>query len=88
MFSKSSCPYCYDAKAVFSKMGVQPKVIELNQVEDGSAMQGALAEISNQTTVPNIFINKKHVGGCDDLKYKTRAGTVQKLLDEAGIKYY
>ncbi|KAJ5852116.1 uncharacterized protein N7529_011501 [Penicillium soppii] len=38
--------------------------------EEGSAIQDALLEISGQRTVPNIFIDKKHIGGNSDLQAK------------------
>lgn len=34
-------------------------------LDDGASVQEVLTEISNQKTVPNIFVNKVHVGGCD-----------------------
>lgn len=34
-------------------------------LDDGINVQEVLTEISNQKTVPNIFVNKVHVGGCD-----------------------
>ena len=34
-------------------------------IDDGASVQEVLTEISNQKTVPNIFVNKVHVGGCD-----------------------
>jgi hypothetical protein len=33
--------------------------------EDGAELQAALAEISGQRTVPNVFIAGQHIGGCD-----------------------
>lgn len=32
---------------------------------DGPSIQQVLAELTNQRTVPNVFVNGKHVGGCD-----------------------
>lgn len=37
----------------------------LYSLDDGANVQEVLTEISNQKTVPNIFVNKVHVGGCD-----------------------
>ncbi len=34
--------------------------------EDGAELQAALAEISGERTVPNVFIAGQHIGGCDD----------------------
>lgn len=34
-------------------------------LDDGASVQEVLSEITNQRTVPNIFVNKVHMGGCD-----------------------
>lgn len=50
-------------------------------LEEGSAIQAALAEISGQRTVPNIFIKQKHIGGNSDLQAKS---DLKELLQLAG----
>lgn len=50
--------------------------------DDGSAIQSALADITGQTTVPNIFIAQKHIGGNSDLQAKK--GQLNTLLKDAG----
>jgi glutaredoxin 3 len=39
-------------------------------IDDGAAIQDALEEITSQRSVPNIFIDKKHIGGNSDLQAK------------------
>jgi glutaredoxin 3 len=51
-------------------------------IDDGAAIQDALEEITNQRSVPNIFINKKHIGGNSDLQ--ARKAELPTLLKEAG----
>lgn len=51
-------------------------------LDDGSAIQSTLKELTGQTTVPNIFIGKKHIGGNSDLQ--AAKGTLPELLKEAG----
>ncbi|MCJ1307067.1 hypothetical protein MMC25_000713 [Agyrium rufum] len=70
VFSKSYCPHCKAAKELLTSMGAQMQITELDQVDDGDAIQSALAEISGQRTVPNIFIGKEHIGGNSDLQAK------------------
>ncbi|KAI0715103.1 glutaredoxin [Earliella scabrosa] len=67
IFSKSYCPYCRRAKALLTSKfpDTQTKILELDEIDDGSAIQDYLQEKTGQRTVPNIFINQKHVGGCD-----------------------
>jgi glutaredoxin 3 len=51
-------------------------------IDDGSAIQSTLGEMTGQTTVPNIFIAKKHIGGNSDLQAKK--GSLNALLKDAG----
>ncbi|KAF2230967.1 putative glutaredoxin Grx1 [Viridothelium virens] len=82
VFSKSYCPYCKATKALLSEMGAKPYIIELDQVDDGSAIQDALEEITAQRSVPNIFIAQKHIGGNSELQSKK--GDLPTLLKDAG----
>ncbi|KAJ5257069.1 hypothetical protein N7478_013173 [Penicillium angulare] len=70
VFSKSYCPYCNSSKELLKQVGAQYKAIELDQIDDGDAIQAALQEISGQRTVPNIFIGQQHIGGNSDLQAK------------------
>lgn len=51
--------------------------------DDGSDIQDALQQLTKQRTVPNIFINRKHIGGNSDLQ-KLSTGQLKGLLKEAG----
>lgn len=51
-------------------------------IDDGSDIQAALKEINGQSSVPNIYINKKHIGGNSDLQ--AAKGKLPALLKEAG----
>ena len=51
-------------------------------IDDGVDIQAALREINGQTSVPNIYINKKHIGGNSDLQ--AEKGKLPELLKEAG----
>ncbi|MCJ1372629.1 hypothetical protein MMC20_003854 [Loxospora ochrophaea] len=82
VFSKSYCPYCKASKALLSELGAKYYLIELDQVDDGADIQNALREITNQSSVPNIFINKQHIGGNSDLQ--ARKGDLPTLLKDAG----
>ncbi|CAG9942410.1 unnamed protein product [Clonostachys rosea f. rosea IK726] len=84
VFSKSYCPYCSNTKRTLKQLNADAFVIELDQDSDGSALQDALEDISGQRTVPNIFINKKHIGGNSDLQKLDKAGELEQLLRNAG----
>ncbi|KAL8236840.1 hypothetical protein R6Q59_017921 [Mikania micrantha] len=80
IFSKSYCPYCKRAKGVFKELNTKPYVIELDEREDGSKIQDALSEIVGRRTVPQVFINGKHLGGSDDTVEAYQSGELAKLL--------
>ncbi|KAF7563598.1 hypothetical protein G7046_g497 [Stylonectria norvegica] len=84
VFSKSYCPYCRQTKQVLSSLDAEFETVELDQISDGSALQDALKELTNQRTVPNIFISKKSIGGNSDLQSLSSAGKLKGLLKEAG----
>ncbi|KAF5804811.1 putative thioredoxin-disulfide reductase [Helianthus annuus] len=80
IFSKSYCPYCKRAKGVFKELNVKPYVLELDEREDGSKIQDALSEMVGRRTVPQVFINGKHLGGSDDTVEAYQSGELAKLL--------
>ncbi|XP_023581328.1 thioredoxin reductase 3 isoform X1 [Trichechus manatus latirostris] len=82
IFSKSYCPHSTRVKELFSSLGVEHNILELDQIDDGATVQEVLSEITNQRTVPNIFVNKVHMGGCDRTLQAHQSGLLQKLLQE------
>merc|ERR1711871_355913 len=62
LFSKTTCGFCMRAKRCLEHAGIEPHVVELNQLEDGSGMQAAVASLSGLTTVPNLFVHGSSVG--------------------------
>jgi len=58
------------------------KILELDEMSNGSELQNSLAEKTGQRSVPNIFINGTHVGGCDDFFAKQKSGEIEKLLKQ------
>jgi glutaredoxin 3 len=80
VFSKTYCPYCSKAKDALTKLKVPFEAYELDVRADGADIQTALQELTGQRTVPNIFVNQKHVGGCDATLAKIADGSFQKML--------
>jgi hypothetical protein len=54
--------------------------------EDGAELQAALAEISGQRTVPNVFIAGQHIGGCDG-KASLPASSSSSLCRQSDISF-
>ncbi|KAA8535699.1 hypothetical protein F0562_030702 [Nyssa sinensis] len=80
IFSKSYCPYCKRAKTVFKELNQLPHVVELDERDDGWNIQDALSAVVGRRTVPQVFINGKHIGGSDDTLEAYESGELAKLL--------
>ena len=78
-YATSWCPYCTRARALLSSKGV---TIEEIDVETQPGAREQMVARSGRRTVPQIFINQKHVGGCDDLLALNDAGGLDPLLQE------
>ena len=78
MYTIDWCPYCEAAKRLLSAKGVAFEEINLT---GKPAERAELRAISGgRTTVPQIFIDDTHVGGCDDLYALDHAGRLDPLL--------
>ena len=84
VYSKSWCPFCVRVKDLMVTMGVQAKVVELDQVVEGDEIQAALQGMTGVRTVPQVFVGGAFVGGCDDTMRLHGAGELMPILAEAG----
>ncbi|KAM0963523.1 hypothetical protein ACFX13_022918 [Malus domestica] len=80
IFSKSYCPYCRRAKAVFKELNQVPYVVELDERIDGRDIQDALSELVGRRTVPQVFVKGTYIGGSDDTVEAYESGELAKLL--------
>lgn len=78
IYTKPFCPYCADAKALLKKKGVD--FTEVNVASDRSAFQTMVQRAGGRTTVPQVFIGDKHIGGCDDTYDLDARGGLDPLL--------
>lgn len=74
------CPYCRRAKGLLAQKNVVFK--EVN-VEDGPGLREEMIARSNRSTVPQIFIGDRHIGGCDDLFELDHSGELDRLIQGA-----
>ena len=79
IYSSDYCPYCHRAKALLRALGVSDW--EEICVDGKPDLRAAMAGIVGRTSVPQIFIDGRHVGGCDDLHALDARGGLQPLLD-------
>ncbi len=77
LYTTSWCPFCDRAKKFLEQKGLQWNEID---VELDPANRQAMTKASGRNTVPQIFINGTHVGGCDDLLELDAKGGLDELL--------
>jgi glutaredoxin 3 len=78
MYSKTTCPYCHRAEHLLRQRGVEE--MEVIQIDIERERRGEMIQRARRFTVPQIFIDDRHVGGCDDLVALDRAGGLMPLL--------
>lgn len=78
IYTTATCPFCDAAKKLLI---IKDAAFTEIDVEDG-ASRAAMVERAgaNHSTVPQIFINDKHIGGCDDLYALESADKLDALL--------
>lgn len=81
MYTTAVCPYCIRAKHLLTAKGVAQ--IEEIRVDENPAAREHMMQITGRRTVPQIFIDDKHIGGCDDLVALDSAGGLAPLLAAA-----
>lgn len=81
IYTKFLCPYCARAKALLKAKGA---TVEEHDITMGGAKRAEmLARAPGRTTVPQIFIGDRHIGGSDELAALDRAGELDPLLAAA-----
>jgi glutaredoxin 3 len=77
IYSSDWCPYCIRAKQLLANKGVAFEEIKVDGKPD---VRAEMTRKARQTSVPQIWIGDRHVGGCDDLYALERAGKLDALL--------
>ena len=81
IYTKTWCPYCMAAKDLLDRKGIAFTEIEITGKPD--LRDEMLKKANGRSTVPQIFVGSRHVGGCDDLYALDRKGELDKLLAAA-----
>lgn len=79
IYSKKTCPYCDRAKQLLAQKGVRYTEIRIDENPD--QLEVMLRRAKGHRTVPQIFINDKLIGGCDDLWALEQADKLNNLLE-------
>ncbi|MBI6634134.1 glutaredoxin 3 [Pseudomonas paralactis] len=77
VYSSDYCPFCIRAKQL-----LQSKEVAFDEIKvDGKPqVRAEMAQKAGRTSVPQIWIGARHIGGCDDLFALERAGKLDALL--------
>lgn len=81
IYTKAFCPYCHRAKALLDGKGVAYEEYDITM--GGPRRTEMNVRAPGQSTVPQIFIDNRHIGGCDDIMALERAGELDPLLEQA-----
>lgn len=77
MYSTGYCPYCMRARELLNSKKIAFQEIRIDE-EPGK--RDEMIFRSNRRTVPQIFIDGQHIGGCDDLYALEAQGQLDELL--------
>lgn len=78
IYTSPFCGYCHAAKRLLSSKNAGFTEIDVSR--DSDLRQEMMARANGRHTVPQIFIDDQHVGGCDDLFDLERRGKLDTLL--------
>jgi len=80
IYTTMLCPYCWRAKKLLEERGAPYQ--EVDVMTDGSLRAEMRQRAGGRTSVPQIFINGQHVGGCDELYALDHAGKLAPMLQQ------
>ena len=78
IYSTMWCPYCARARALLEHKGVA--FTEIDLMEEPGRRDEMIRRAGGRTSVPQIFIDGEHIGGCDDMVALDRAGGLDPKL--------
>ena len=78
IYTWSYCPYCIRAKRLLDTKGVEYQEHCIDG--DENARDEMRVRANGRSSLPQIFISDRHIGGCDDLYALERKGELEPLL--------
>lgn len=78
------CGFSAQVAQIMSLLGVDVK--DINVLEDMGVREG-VKEFSNWPTIPQLYVKREFVGGCDIVREMYEAGELQELLEQKGVPF-
>lgn len=78
IYTWTFCPFCVEAKNILKKKNIEFEEIVIDGEKDALAN---LREKTDCSTVPQIFVGEKFIGGCDDLKALIKKGDFEEIFN-------
>lgn len=78
IYTKPTCPFCVRAKMLLAQKGAE--YTEIDIAAQPELRDEMIAKANGGYTVPQIFINDQHIGGCDDMFALEQSGRLDGLL--------
>jgi glutaredoxin 3 len=83
IYTWSRCPFCIRAKALLDKKGVEYSEYCIDGDEE--AREQMTQRANGRRSLPQIFINDRHIGGCDNLYDLESQGELDPLLETSAV---
>jgi glutaredoxin 3 len=83
VYTKAWCPYCSAAKNLLAEKGIAFTEIDIERQPE--ARREMTQRANGRSTVPQIFVGDRHIGGCDDLYALDGRGELDRLLQDGPI---
>jgi cysteine synthase A len=92
LFALEWCEFCWSLRRLFAKVGVRYRSIDLDSAELRNARWGgnvraALTARTGVTTIPQLFVGGRFIGGCTEVIDGWDRGTLQRKFEQAGVTY-
>lgn len=79
IYTWTYCPFCIRAKALLDRKGVEYQEYVIDS--DDEAREKMSLRANGRRSVPQVFIDNRHIGGCDDLHALDSRGELDPLLE-------
>ncbi|MFM1886516.1 MAG: hypothetical protein RL026_1673 [Pseudomonadota bacterium] len=77
VYATSWCPYCHRVRALLDRKGVAYTLVDIDSVPGA---REEMQQRSGRTSVPQVFVGERHLGGCDDTHALDAKGELDPIL--------